>query len=97
MKTLAFFVLTLASAVAFAEGSTIKNSTISVSSTNKNVVNTATGFLGYAAANTGSIMISNSTVKNSTLSNSSTNKNVVNTATGFLGTAIANTGSIDIR
>ena len=97
MKTLVFAVLSLASAVAFAEGSTIKNSTIDVSSTNKNVVNTATGFLGSATANTGSVSIKDSTVKNSTISNSSTNKNVVNTATGFLGTATANTGSVDIK
>jgi hypothetical protein len=35
----------------------VKNSTLSNSSTNKNVVNTATGFLGTAIANTGSIDI----------------------------------------
>ncbi|NOT84092.1 MAG: hypothetical protein HOP02_04760 [Methylococcaceae bacterium] len=87
------------SGVAFAAGSTVQNSTISNSSRNQNVTNTANaGFIGDATANVGSNQIKGSTVQNSTISNSSRNQNVTNTANGgFIGDAKANVGSVVIE
>nr|BAL56143.1 hypothetical protein HGMM_F34F03C38 [uncultured Gammaproteobacteria bacterium] len=85
------------STLALAEGSTIQQSTISNRATVQNSANIATGVLGSAEANQGSVQIKGSTVKQSTISNQATVKNSANIATGVLGSATANQGSIQVK
>jgi uncharacterized protein with FMN-binding domain len=96
----ALALMAIVSGSAFAEGSTIDNSSLTNSSQNQNASTLAKGgFIGSADASTGSIIVKggSSVTNGSTLNNSSNNSGSTTEAKGgFIGSASADTGSIKV-